>query len=58
MNWFLGTSTYYCYNHNWLYVIEFWKTDQIITLGLLHFIGHTNGYTRTLHIHSVSIRLG
>ena len=40
------------------YVTGFWKTDQIVTLGLFHFIGQTNGYTRTLHIHSVSIRLG
>ena len=33
-------------------------TDQIVTLGLFHFIGPTNGYTRKLHIHSASIRLG
>ena len=26
----------------------FWKTDQIVTLGLIHFIGQINGYTRTL----------
>ena len=59
---------YVCDNYNtqngmepiWglLYVTGFWKTDQIVTLGLFHFIGQTNGYTRTLHIHSVSIRLG
>ena len=40
------------------YVTGFWKTDQIVTLGLFHFIGQTNGYTRTLHIHSASINLG
>ena len=40
------------------YVTGFWKTDQSVTLGLFHFIGQTNCYTRTLHIHSVSIRLG
>ena len=39
-------------------VTGFWKTDQSVTLGLFHFTGQTNGYTRTLHIHSVSIRLG
>ena len=39
------------------YVTEFWKTDQSVTLGLFYFIGQTIGYTRTLHIHSVSIRL-
>ena len=36
----------------------FWKTDQIVTLDIFYFIGRTNGYTRTLHIHSVSITLG
>ena len=36
----------------------FWKTDQNVTLGLFHFIGQTNDYIRTLHIHSVSITLG
>ena len=41
-----------------LYVTGFWKTDQIVTLVLFHFIGPTNGYTRTPHIHSASIRLG
>ena len=34
-------------------VTGFWKTDQIVTLGLyIPFIGPTNGCTRTLHIHS------
>ena len=36
----------------------FWKTDQIVTLGLFHFIGPANGYTCTLHIHSAITRLG
>ena len=31
-------------------VTGFWKTDQNVTLGLFHFIGQTNGYTRILHI--------
>ena len=34
-----------------LFVTGFWKTDQIVTLGLFHFIGPANGYTCTLHIH-------
>ena len=41
-----------------LYVTGFWKTNQIVTLGLLDFIDPTNGYTHTLHIHSAIIRLG
>ena len=28
----------------------FWKTDQIVTLDLFHFIGPADGYTCTLHI--------
>ena len=36
-----------------IYVTEFWKIDQIVTLDLFHFIGGpANGYTCTLHIHS------
>ena len=35
-----------------------WKTEQIVTLGLFHFIDPANGYTRTLHIHSTITRLG
>ena len=34
------------------YVIGFWKTSQIVTLGPFHFIGSVNGYTYTLCIHS------
>ena len=41
-----------------LYVTGFWKTDQIVRLGLFHFIGPANGYTYTLHIHSAITRLG
>ena len=36
----------------------FWKTNQIVTLGLFHFIGPANSYTCTLHIHSAITRLG
>ena len=35
-----------------VYVTGFWKTDQIVTLGLFHFIGPANGYTCTLHTYS------
>ena len=40
------------------YVTGFWKTDQIVTLGLFHFIGPANDYTCTLHIHCAIARLG
>ena len=40
------------------YVTGFWKTNQIVTLGLFHFIGPANGHTHTLHIHSAITRLG
>ena len=36
----------------------FWKTDQIVTLGLFHFIGPANAHTRTLHIHSAITKFG
>ena len=36
----------------WINVTGFWKTDQIVTLRLFHFIGPGNGYTCTLHIHT------
>ena len=39
-------------------VTGLWKTDQIVTLGLFHFISPANGYTCTLHIHSTVTRLG
>ena len=41
-----------------LYVTGFWKTDQIVTLGLFQFISPANGYTCTLHMHSTITRLG
>ena len=33
------------------------KNDQIVTLGLFHFIAQDNGCTSTLHIHSAITRL-
>ena len=39
------------------YVTGFLKTDRIVTLGLLHFIGPANGYTCTLHIHNAILSL-
>ena len=30
-----------------VYVAGFWKTDQIVTLGLFHFIGPDNSCTNT-----------
>ena len=39
-------------------VTAFWKTDQIVTLGLFHFVGLANGYMHTLPIHNAIIRLG
>ena len=37
---------------------HFWKTDQIVKLGLFHFFGPANGHTHTFHIHSTITRLG
>ena len=34
------------------FVIGFWKTNQIVTLGVFHFIGPANSYTHMLSIHS------
>ena len=34
-----------------LFVTGFWKTDQIVTLGLFHFIGPANSDTHTLPIY-------
>ena len=31
------------------------ETDQIVTVGLFHFIGPANGYIRTLHIYTVPL---
>ena len=33
----------------------FWKTNQIFTLGLFHFIGLANAYTHTLSIRSYTM---
>ena len=33
------------------------ETDQIVTLGLFHYIGPANSYTHTLPIHSGITRL-
>ena len=40
-----------------LFVTGFWKTDEIFTLGLFHFIGAANSYTHTLPTHSAITRL-
>ena len=44
------------YTH--IYVTGIWKTDQIVTLGLLHFTGPANSYTHALPIHSAITRFG
>ena len=44
-------------NKSLINVTGFLKTNQIVTLGLFHFIGSANGYTCTLHIHSAITRL-
>ena len=56
VNLFVCNMYIYIYIH--IYVTGFWKTDQIVTLGLFHFIGPANSYTCTLHIHSAITRLG
>ena len=33
-------------------VTGFWKTDQIVTPALFHFIAPANSYTHTLPMHS------
>ena len=40
-----------------IYVAGYWKTTQIVTLGLFHFIGPANRYTLVLPIHSANTRL-
>ena len=37
---------------------RFCKTNQIVTVGLFHFIGPVKGHTCTLHIRSAITRLG
>ena len=39
-------------------VTRFWKTDQIVTTDLFHFIGPASSCTHTPPIHSAIIRLG
>ena len=34
-----------------IFVTGYWKTDQIVTLGLFHFIGPADSYTHTLPMH-------
>ena len=46
-----------CNPDNYIFVTGFWKTGQIVTLGLFHFIGPTNSYTHTLPTHSGITRL-
>ena len=41
-----------------LYVTGYWKTNQIVTLGLFHSIGQLIATLITLHIHSAITRLG
>ena len=41
-----------------VYVTGYWKSDQIVALGLFHFSGPPNCYTHTLPIHSAITRLG
>ena len=40
-----------------VYVTGFWKTDQNITLGQLHFLGPANSHTHTLSMHCCNTRL-
>ena len=40
-----------------LYVTRFWKTNQIVILGLFNFIDPANTYTHTPPIHSGITRL-
>ena len=52
------TVTYILYIRIYVYVTGFWKTNQIVALGLFHFISPANGYTHILAIHSAIIKLG
>ena len=40
-----------------IYVTGFWKTDQNVTLGQLHFLGPANSHTHTLSMHCCNTRL-
>ena len=58
---YIHTHTYTNTNteiHMHTYVTRFWKTYQIVTLGLFHFIGPANDYTHTPHIQISITRLG
>ena len=48
----------YCTTTIAINVTGFWKTNQIITLGLFHFIGSANGHICTIHMHSAITRPG
>ena len=37
------------------YNMPFWKTNQVVTLGLFHFTGPANAYKHTLSIHSCTM---
>ena len=39
------------------YVTGFWKTNQNVTLGQLHFFGPANSHTHTLSMHCCNTRL-
>ena len=43
--------------HTKKYVTGFWKTNQNVTLGQLHFLGPTNSHTHTLSMHRCNTRL-
>ena len=39
-------------SHIYNYVTAFWKTEQIVTLGLFHFIAPAHTYIHALPMHS------
>ena len=54
--------TYYAYSYagiiGWsLFVTGYWKTDHIVTLGQLQFIGPANSHTHALSMHHCIIGL-
>ena len=58
LNWnFEVASSSFMFSITGLYVIGYWKTDQIVTLGLFHSIGPPDSYTRTLSMHCCIDRL-
>ena len=40
-----------------IFVTGYWKTDRIVTIGLLHFIAPANSHTHTLLVHCCINRL-